>query len=118
MSIYNKLQGRATALLTKFDQGGQALVEMTLVPAASEFDAPTASETVTPLIGTVKGVSQRYIDGVNVVSSDLEATVAVGDYVVSLGDKLRIDDKDYTVLAFKPIPPAGTVVVNKIIIRG
>jgi hypothetical protein len=63
----------------------------------------------------VKGVSQKYVDGVSILASDREVLFQ-GD--VDAGDKVRIDGKVVAVLRVDKIPGAGQAVVTRVFVRG
>ena len=127
--FYAEMQSVATDLLTQFKQGVITLTRTTHDAPTNAWDAPTVPvETVYTLNATARGVSQKYVDGTNVLRTDGQVTMAVQATDVSGGvvsltpdktsDVLKIDGKKVTVLEIMPLPLAGTPAAYVIIFRG
>lgn len=115
--FYTEMQGIATDLLTEFNQGVIQLVRRTQGNGPG-YNPGDPAEAIHTLKGAARGVSKRFVDGTLIVESDLQVTVAVHPTVKPLPtDAIRIDGRDYQIVAIKPIPPAGVTVSNVIIFR-
>lgn len=115
--FYGKMQGTASRLLTKFKQGAVIYIE----PGATTGDpwnpvegTPTNHE----LNAAVSGVSDQYVDGSTVLSSDLMVTCAVFDVEPSLDGTMTIDGEAVQIIRVMPKPAAGTTVAWSVIVRG
>lgn len=116
MTFYEEMQGVATELLTEFNQGIIRLVRIT--KTGPSYNQSQSSQTIYPLHGVTKGVSQKYVDGKNIVITDSQAIISVpSDIIPDISDKLRVDGKDYEILSVKKIPESGITVAILIIYR-
>lgn len=113
---YGKMSSTAKRLLTRFNQGELATVDVVLVNDADPF-APPAEITIPVIVsGVSKGVSEKYIDGVNILNSDIELTIEPTS--ASVGGSVSIDGTRFLVVGVYQIPPSGVTVVTKLIVRG
>ena len=115
---YERLKQTHTDMLSRLGQGTVALVQITTEPGANEWDPPVTTETVTPLAATVRGVSQEYVDGSQVLSSDLWVQMAVITPEPAVGDRIRIDGVDHVILRLDRLPGAGEAVALRAWVRG
>jgi hypothetical protein len=119
MSFYGNLTTTAGRLLAKFAQGVVEIGRPVSVPGSNAWDPPVISTSWTRVNASVKGVSQKYVDGVNIVSSDLEVlTQTPVAFNETAGDQMRIDGHVVAVLSVQGIPAAGDAVVTRLIVRG
>jgi hypothetical protein len=119
MSFYTNLNRTAGRLLAKFAQGVVEIGRPVSVPGSNAWDPPVISTNWTRIDASVKGVSQKYVDGVNIVSSDLEVlTQAPAAFNETAGDQMRIDGRVVAILSIQNIPAAGPPVVTRFIVRG
>ena len=106
----------ATRLLARF--GAVCTLKRT---AAGAYDPATgqSAETVTELatVAVVFPYAQKYIDGSLILQGDQQAYMDPG-VTPKQGDVLAWNGKDYTVVAFKEVSPAGTVVLFEAQVRG
>ncbi|MEO9230375.1 MAG: hypothetical protein ABI216_15725 [Devosia sp.] len=128
-AFYDRMQGTATRLLTKFAQGQITLTRPgASTPGENPWDPPVTSDPVTyTLAATVKGVSTQFINGTTVLASDLEMTAAVVgkdasgtavDLVPNFAtDVLSIDGHAVTLVRDLTVPAAGVRVALKFIVR-
>lgn len=107
----------ADKLLKQFNQGDIVLVQATSIPPANPWDAPTTTEARTPLNAIAKGVSEQYVDGVTILSTDIEIVSAVPINQPKVSDFIEIDGKTTTLLRIIPIPAAGLTVAHKFLVR-
>lgn len=127
---YGRMQATASRLMKRFAQGTVTLTKPgETVPGANPWDPPVEGEPVVyTLDATVKGVSDKYIDGTTILATDLEVLVSTagrdanGNPVAidpDLGaDTLTIDGQAMTLVRDLSVPAAGTKVVLKYIVRG
>jgi hypothetical protein len=56
----------------------------------------------------VWNVSQKYVDGTWIVTTDNQITFAVPEVVSAMSDMLIVDGAELVMKDLRPIPPAGT----------
>lgn len=119
MSIYPDFRETATELLTEFQQGAIALVQLAApTPGSPAWQPGTRTPTSRTLVGTVTGVPAKYVDGKRVLASDLFLVAAVLEGVTpSLEDKITLDSKTHQIISLLPVPAVGTAVVWRFIVR-
>jgi hypothetical protein len=119
MSLYTNLTNTSARLLAKYGQGVVDIGRPVTVEPANPWGAPTTTTDWTPINAAVSGVSQKYVDGVNIVVSDREVLTQVAvSFDAAAGDKIRIDGHVVAVLAVHDVPAAGDPVVTRFIVRG
>lgn len=88
--------------------------------SAAAYDADTASAAVTETsLATYAAVfdyPQRYIDGTLIKQGDKQAFLSP-DQVPAAGDRFAWQSVNYTVVAVKPVSPAGTPVLYECQVR-
>ena len=114
---YNRLKQTHDDMLSRLGQGTVALVQITTVPGDEEWLPPVVTETVTPLQATVRGVAMEYVDGSQVLSSDLWVQCAVITPEPAVGDRIRIDGVDHVILRIDRLPGAGDAVALRAWVR-
>lgn len=115
-SFYAQMQGVATSLLTRFEQGTLQLKRVTLGSGPDWNPGPSAT-TLYNLTGTVSGVDQRHVDGTLIREDDLVATVAIPEIEPTTTDKLIIDSVEHQIVKVEWLPAAGTKVALKLYAR-
>lgn len=109
---YGRMQGTATRLLTKFNQGAITLIRVT--PGAADPDRPWVvnppTTTSYPLQGAVRRVEQKYVNGTTIVETDDQINFAVPPIVPNMSDKFTVDGKPRVLKDLRPLPAAGTPV--------
>lgn len=119
MSFYSNLNSTAARLLAKYQQGIVEIGRPVSVPGANEWSTPTITTTWTPINAVVSGVSQKYVDGVNIVITDKQVLTQIPvAFDETAGDQVRIDGKVVAVLAVVDLPGAGEVVATRLLVRG
>jgi len=119
MSLYTNLTATTSRLLAKYGQGTVEIGSPATVAGDDPWDAPTTTTEWTTINAAVSGVSQKYVDGVNIVVSDREVLTQVSvSFDAAAGDKIRIDGHVVAVLAVHDVPAAGNPVVTRFIVRG
>jgi hypothetical protein len=116
-SIYDDLQGVAQNVLADFNQGVIEYVAVT--PGNGPPDNPGPSQDALPVRvnGAVRGVSFKYIDGSNILASDLQVTIPAGIVTPNMKGFMRIDGVRYKIVRIDTKPAAGTPVAFLIIVR-
>jgi hypothetical protein len=114
--FYTKLQGTATRLLTKFNQGTIEYVDPG-TPTGDEWNPIPGTPTAYSLNATASGVSDQYVDGTTVLASDLMVNAAVFDIEPSMKGTVTIDGKTHQIIRIIPKPAAGVTVAWGIIVR-
>ena len=114
---YNRLKQTHDDMLSRLGQGNVALVQVTTTPGEEEWLPPVVTETVTPLAATVRGVGQEYVDGSQVLSSDLWVQMAIPAVTPAVGDRVRIDGVDHVILRIDRLPGAGEAVALRAWVR-
>lgn len=116
-TFYQDMQAVASDLLRKFDQGD--VYYIAAVKGAGPADAPGEPvETTYKVDAAARGVSFKYIDGSNIVASDLQATMAVhSDFTPAIGGFVIVGARRYKVVRVVAKPAAGTPVAYTVIFR-
>lgn len=110
--LYERMQGVASQLLTKYDQGTVAYV-----PFVSGGDVePDTYDSPIPLDGTATGVTGYLTPPIE--SGDIVVTCKVFGTDPDLSGLINIDAAQYQVVKVEQIPAAGTVVAWRIYARG
>lgn len=117
MAFYDDMQAIARDVLTQFRQGAVNYVQ--IVPGNGPVDNPGPATKIRFTIpATATGVQYRYVQLGLAVASDLQVIAPVDPrFVPDMKGMVEVDGKSYKIVAVKPIPPAGTPVVNVLIIR-
>jgi hypothetical protein len=104
--------------LSKYNTGVVEIGRPVTVDGVNPWDPPTTTTQWTKLDAVVTGVSQRYVDGENIVMSDrMVITQTPTAFDEAAGDKLRIDGQVVAILAVMPILAAGEAVATKMVVR-
>ena len=114
MSLYSDLAIVADDLLNEFNQGTLQIIRM-VQGSGPGYDPGDAIETITAVKGVTRGVEKKFIDGVKVFESDLQATLPPTE--INPGDFIRIDGTDYKIISVQNVPASGEKIVTKIIFR-
>ena len=116
---YARMQGTATALLTRFRQGVVTLTRTPMTEGANPWDPPTPGTPVTyTLNAVVRAVEDKFIDGTTIYATDRQVTCSVLPVELLPGDALSIDGKSVAIIKTMRIPAAGPVIAWKFIVRG
>lgn len=116
-TFYQDLQNVASGILAEFDQGGIFYIAVTPGTGPAQNPGPSV-ETSFKVNGAAHGVSFKYIDGTNIVASDLQITLAV-DPRFTPDEKgfLQINGVRHKVVMCQPKPDAGTVVAYTLVAK-
>jgi glutathione S-transferase len=122
---YGKLQGTATRLLDRFQQGVvQLIVPGEPVPGPEPWDPPTEGEPAVHALKaavaavTVDQANAKYIDGTVITTADLVVTCSVPPVVPDLQHVLTIDGEARTIKKIVQVPSAGVPVAFKLFVQG
>lgn len=114
--FYQEMQAVATDLIGEFQQGVIEYVAIT--PGTGPADDPgEPTETVTRIDAVARGVSFKYVDGTNVVTSDLQTTFAGSAATPEMTGFIQVDGVRYKIVQIVRKPAAGTVVAWTVIFR-
>ena len=113
---YGKMQATATKLFSKFNQGVIQYEQQGAVTGPA-WNPTTGAPTLYPLLGTVLGVSEKYIDGTTILSTDLSVKCGVFDVKPGMSGKVIIDGKPHDIIKIMSKPAAGTTVAWELIVR-
>jgi hypothetical protein len=131
-NFYQDMQGIASDLLKEFDQtnpgipaspqavGGNGIYYVGMVPGTGPADNPGPPQEAAPikLDAVARGVSFKYVDGANVVTTDLQATMAVrSDMTPQMPGFMIVDGKRHKIVEVKQKPAAGIPVAYTVIFR-
>lgn len=116
MPLYDGMRGTAARLLKKYKQGTVEIGVATATEGANEWDAPSIDTQWEEIDAVVSGVSQKYVDGTNVLASDMQVLC---QGVVSLADNdmIRIDGDVVSVVRIIKYKGAGDPVASVFIVR-
>lgn len=126
MSLMKELQVVARDVLTEFnattgeggDNDGLFYVELKPVSGGRPDRPAPPVEKSHRLQGVARGVSQQYVDNTNILSSDLQCTVAINPlFKPDAVGYLRADGIKYKIVKVLTIPPVGVPVANVIVFR-
>ena len=112
---YQKFQATAKKLIGRFQQG---VIEYRIAEKTGGAPwEPTRGERVYPVDGVVSGVQKQLVDGNQVISSDLQATLPAFGADPTTEGRLFVDSREYRIIKVSRVPAAGVVVVWKLVIR-
>lgn len=114
--FYQEMQGVASDLLREFKQG--VIEYVTVTPGNGPADNPgPAQEIPTVINGVARGVKFKYIDGSNIVASDMQVTMPGNMMEPKPNGFIRIDGVSYKIVQIIRKPAAGTAVAFTVIFR-
>jgi hypothetical protein len=116
VTFYTEMQGVARDLLREFDQGGVVLSVSTPGAGPPHNPGPTAFVDV-PIDGAARGVSAQYVDGSNVIATDLQVTIPGGVAEPKMQDRVKLANVPHQIVRIIPKPATGTVAAYLLIIR-
>lgn len=118
MSFYDDMQQIASGVIGEFAQGTIRFVRSTPGDGPAYNPGEPAMTTYT-VSGVSRGVSRKYVDGTQILQSDLQVTIP-GDvgFIPAMTDQIVIDGRYYNeIVSVKSVPAAGTPVVFIVIFR-
>lgn len=117
---YARMRSTADRLMGRFKQGTCVLVreEPGASPVGQPWQPGAPAVTRTDLAAAARGVDQKFVDGTTILSSDLMIVCAVPAVRPDMAtDWVEIDGRRHTIVRSEPIPPAGTAVAWRLILR-
>ncbi len=126
--FYAEMQGIANELLEEFKQATVKLVR-TPLGGGPKFNPGVGIPVKYTFKGaTVRGVSRQYIDGKDIIGTDMQAVLSVAQVDETgaavnppirplVSDRLEINGEPYTIIADKTVPPAGVAVAYIFVFR-
>lgn len=111
---YNKMKVTADSLLNRFSQGVIEYESVGVIPPANSWEEPTEVTTRTRIDAVAGGVSQEFVDGVAILSTDLQV---IASSPVPVGGRILIDGVHHVVVRHDKIPAAGVTVAHRYIVR-
>lgn len=122
---YGRMQGTATRLLGRFQQGVVTLVRPgEMIPGPDPFTPGTPGEDqvfqlkATVAAVTVDQANAKYIDGTLITTADLVATIAVPPVTPVMTDLLTLDGVPLAMKKIVQVPSVGVPVVFKLFLQG
>ena len=120
-AFYQEMVGIAGDLITEYQQGVIALERRTQPPATPpEWDPPPSEVAQYPVVGVVRNVDRRFVDGTLVMATDRMATLPArslpAGIVPQMTDVLYIDGEPTTIKKVIRVPEAGIIIVYKLIL--
>ena len=116
MTFYTRLQSTATKLLDKYAQGTISHIRDG-EPTGPSYDPTPGVPVVTPVRGSVKGASSKYIQDGFISAQDLQMTCSVFGFTPTQSDRFSIDGRELQVIMVEPIPAAGTTVAWRVFLK-
>lgn len=104
--FYQRMQGVASRLLKKFNQGDIQYIETTLT-GTNPFNPTQGVEASYTLDAVARGVEFKYIKEGYISASDIQVTAAVFDIEPAMSGVIEIDGKEKQIIAIQQIPAAG-----------
>lgn len=111
---YNRMASTADRLINNFAQGAVEYQVITSGPPANPWDPPVDTVTTTSIKAVVRGVSDKFVDGVTILASDLQMLTSA---VIDVGAVVVIDGVNHAIIRHDKIPAAGVTVTNRYILR-
>ena len=118
MTFYADLRNVASGLLREFAQGTVEIGRPVTTSGANEWSPPATAIQWQRINAVARGVSQKFVDGTNIVASDIQLTVDAGVWQFRAGDRIRIDGVPAAILRVENIPAAGIPVAYRVFARG
>lgn len=105
----------ATRLIGKYGDA-QQFVTITSVAGATAFDPPTLTEVPTTVNAVVTGVG-KWEASETILTTDLKVLVSGEVALYDVGDLMKIDSDNYTIIARNKVLAAGAVSLVKYFVR-
>lgn len=119
--FYKDMAGVALDIIDEFQQGLLVLERRSPVAGSIPWEPDAPTITTLPVVGVVRSVDRRYVDGTLVIATDRMATLPVNALPVGvapqMGDVLIIDGERTTIKKVLRVPEAGVLIVYKLIDR-
>lgn len=118
MSIYDDARLAASDLLAEFQHGTVQYIpiEKTAGDAPHRSGGSVRGDPV-DLKTVARPVSTKYVDGTNIVQSDLQVPMPNNGVEPSIEGFVRVDGKDHKIIEIMPKPASGDPVLWILIVR-
>ncbi len=121
MSIYNDLQKVAADLIGEFRQGDEntfQYIALTAGTGGTPDNPAKPVETPTSFNAVARGAQFKYVDGTNILASDMQLSMPANlDVVPSIKGFIEVDGRRHKIVGVNAVPPAGVPVVYRIFYR-
>jgi hypothetical protein len=129
MGFYDEMAGVANDLLTEFNQTTAVLVREAAGAGPAYSPGPGEKTRLRHDGATVRGISQKYIDGKDIIATDLMTVLSVAQRTVpdnvvvspsvrpTVKDVLELGGVKYRILKDLTVPAVGTTVAYILAIR-
>jgi len=114
--FYDEMQGVASDLLNEFKQGEIEYIAITSGNGPADNPGPSREQPY-PLDAVARGVKFKYVDGSNVVASDMQVTMPGNGVRPDAKGFVSIDKTRYKVVQVIQKPAAGVPVAFTVIFR-
>lgn len=104
--FYSRMQGTASKLLKKFNQGAISYVEKG-ASSGDPYNPQPGAPTIYPLDAVARGVEFKYIKEGFIAASDIQVTSAVFDVEPTQEGLIEIDGKQKQIISVQQLPAAG-----------
>lgn len=115
--FYERMQGVASKLLGKFNQGAIEYVQLEQQAGANPWDATQEVQQAYPVDATASGVETRYLSDL-ITQSDIQLNVAVFDVAPNKDAVMRLDGIEKQIISITKIPATGVTVSYRIFVKG
>lgn len=115
--IYSELQGITAEVLAEFAQGTITYIAMVPATGGTPDEPAKPKEKKYPFNSVARGVKQRYIDGSNIVASDLQATMPGGIVEPDISGFVLIGTKRHKIVQIDRKPAIGPAVAHVLIFK-
>lgn len=114
--FYGKMQGTASKLLKKFNQG---VIRYAVEPVAGgdPWNPTSGAKVYNLLDATANGVQQKYVKEGYISSSDIQVTCSVFGAEPNGSGLVEIDGKEHQIIEVQKLPAAGTTVAYRIFVK-
>jgi hypothetical protein len=119
-AFYTDMAVTAHGIIDEFQQGTLKLERRTPVASPVPWDPAEPTAKMYPVVGVVRSVDRRYVDGTLVIATDRMATLPVKGLPVGvvpeMTDLLHVDGQPTTIKKVLRVPEAGIIIVYKLIL--
>lgn len=115
--FYRDLQNVASDVLGQFKQGSIEYIAVTPGNGPRDNPGPSQEAVPRPIDAVARGVSFKYVDGANIVTTDLQITMPGGGVVPAMGGFIRVDGVRHKIISVLAKPAAGVPVAWVVIFR-
>lgn len=118
MDIYDDMRQALKQELADNSEQGTIRYIHPGAPTGPSYDPQPGAPTAYDVLGVVRGVSQKYVDGTYVTATDQQATLAVFDRQPTNEGVLEVDGVERQIIRVDNLPGAGTPCGFRVFIKG